>query len=144
NKLKLNIEQIKEIIPHRYPFLLVDSIEELEPGKRAVGKKNLTANEDVFNGHFPNYAVFPGVLTLEACAQTGAVALLSMPEYAGKIAFFAGVEKCRWKRQVRPGDTLTMEVELLSIRRGIGKGKAIAKVDGETAMEAEIMFAVQS
>lgn len=141
--MKLNIEQIKEIIPHRYPFLLVDAILELEPGKRAVGKKNITANEELFNGHFPNYAVFPGVKTLEACAQTGAVALLSMPEYKGKIAFFAGVDKCRWKRQVRPGDTLIMEVELLSIRRGIGRGKAVATVDGELAMQAEIMFAVQ-
>ncbi|MEJ1518243.1 3-hydroxyacyl-ACP dehydratase FabZ [Bacillus cereus] len=141
--MKLNIEQIKEIIPHRYPFLFVDSIEELEPGKRAVGKKNVTANEEIFNGHFPNYAVFPGCITLEACAQTGAVALLSMPEYAGKIAFFAGVEKCRWKRQVGPGDTLIMEVEMLSIRRGIGKAKATATVDGDLAMEAEMMFAVQ-
>lgn len=141
--MKLNIDQIKEIIPHRYPFLLVDEILELEPGKRAVGKKNVTVNEEVFNGHFPNYPVFPGCLTLESCAQTGAVALLSMPEYTGKIAFFAGVEKCRWKRQVRPGDTLIMEVELLSIRRGIGKGKAVATVDGEIAMEAEIMFAVE-
>ncbi|GAB6459375.1 3-hydroxyacyl-[acyl-carrier-protein] dehydratase FabZ [Bacillus cereus] len=141
--MKLNIEQIKEIIPHRYPFLFVDSIEELEPGKRAVGKKNVTANEEIFNGHFPNYAVFPGCITLEACAQTGAVALLSMPEYAGKIAFFAGVEKCRWKRQVRPGDTLIMEVEMLSIRRGIGRAKATATVDGDLAMEAEMMFAVE-
>ncbi|PFJ31887.1 3-hydroxyacyl-ACP dehydratase FabZ [Bacillus thuringiensis] len=141
--MKLNIEQIKEIIPHRYPFLFVDSIEELEPGKRAVGKKNVTANEEIFNGHFPNYAVFPGCITLEACAQTGAVALLSMPEYTGKIAFFAGVEKCRWKRQVRPGDTLIMEVEMLSIRRGVGRAKATATVDGDLAMEAEMMFAVE-
>lgn len=108
--MKLNIEQIKEIIPHRYPFLLLDTIEELEPGKRAVGKKNITANEEVFNGHFPDYNIFPGVMTLEACAQTGAVALLSMEEYKGKIAMFAGADKVRWKRQVRPGDTLLMEV----------------------------------
>ncbi|WP_026583657.1 3-hydroxyacyl-ACP dehydratase FabZ [Bacillus sp. J33] len=141
--MKLNVEEIKEIIPHRYPFLFVDSIEELEPGKRAVGKKNVSANEEVFNGHFPNYNVFPGCLTLEACAQTGAVALLSLDEYKGKLAFFAGVEKCRWKRQVRPGDTLIMEVELISVRRGIGKGKAVAKVDDEVAMEAEILFAIE-
>ncbi|UZJ79218.1 3-hydroxyacyl-ACP dehydratase FabZ [Fictibacillus sp. KU28468] len=140
--MKLNIEQIKEIIPHRYPFLLLDTIEELEPGKRAVGKKNITANEEVFNGHFPDYNIFPGVLTLEACAQTGAVALLSLDEYKGKIAMFAGADKVRWKRQVRPGDTLLMEVELLQIRRGIGKGKVTAKVDGELAMDAEITFAV--
>ncbi|MDM5201340.1 3-hydroxyacyl-ACP dehydratase FabZ [Fictibacillus enclensis] len=140
--MKLNIEQIKEIIPHRYPFLLLDTIEELEPGKRAVGKKNITANEEVFNGHFPDYNIFPGVMTLEACAQTGAVALLSMEEYKGKIAMFAGADKVRWKRQVRPGDTLLMEVELLQIRRGIGKGKVTATVDGELAMDAEITFAV--
>ncbi|MCQ6264863.1 3-hydroxyacyl-ACP dehydratase FabZ [Fictibacillus sp. WQ 8-8] len=140
--MKLNIEQIKEIIPHRYPFLLLDTIEELEPGKRAVGKKNITANEEVFNGHFPDYNIFPGVLTLEACAQTGAVALLSLDEYKGKIAMFAGADKVRWKRQVRPGDTLLMEVELLQIRRGIGKGKVTATVDGELAMDAEITFAV--
>ncbi|WP_062238365.1 3-hydroxyacyl-ACP dehydratase FabZ [Fictibacillus sp. FJAT-27399] len=140
--MKLNIEQIKEIIPHRYPFLLLDTIEELEPGKRAVGKKNITANEEVFNGHFPDYNIFPGVLTLEACAQTGAVALLSLDEYKGKIAMFAGADKVRWKRQVRPGDTLLMEVELLQIRRGIGKGKVTATVDSELAMDAEITFAV--
>ncbi|WHY72181.1 3-hydroxyacyl-ACP dehydratase FabZ [Fictibacillus enclensis] len=140
--MKLNIEQIKEIIPHRYPFLLLDTIEELEPGKRAVGKKNITANEEVFNGHFPDYNIFPGVMTLEACAQTGAVALLSMEEYKGKIAMFAGADKVRWKRQVRPGDTLLMEVELLQIRRGIGKGKVTATIDGELAMDAEITFAV--
>lgn len=140
--MKLNIEQIKEIIPHRYPFLLLDTIEELEPGKRAVGKKNITANEEVFNGHFPDYNIFPGVMTLEACAQTGAVALLSLDEYKGKIAMFAGADKVRWKRQVRPGDTLMMEVELLQIRRGIGKGKVRATVDGELAMDAEITFAV--
>ncbi|WP_078556072.1 3-hydroxyacyl-ACP dehydratase FabZ [Bacillus alkalicellulosilyticus] len=139
----LTVEEIKEIIPHRYPFLLIDKILEVEAGKRAVGIKNVTANEEFFNGHFPEYPVMPGVLVLEACAQTGAVALLSMEEYKGKIAFFAGVEKCRWKKQVRPGDTLTMDVELLSIRRGIGKGKAVATVDGELAMEAEIMFAIQ-
>lgn len=141
--MKLNIEQIKEIIPHRYPFLFVDSIEELEPGKRAVGKKNITGNEEIFEGHFPNYAVFPGCITLEACAQTGAVALLSLDEYKGSLAFFAGVDKLRFKKQVRPGDTLIMEVELLAIRRGIGKGKVIATVDEEVAMEAEITFAVQ-
>lgn len=141
--MELNIEQIKEIIPHRYPFLLVDAILELEPGKRAVGKKNITANEEVFNGHFPNYAVFPGVLQLEHAAQVGACALLSMEENKGKLAFFAGVEKCRFKKQVRPGDTLITEVEMVSLRRGIGKAHVVTKVDDQVAMEAEITFALE-
>ncbi|MBT2756666.1 3-hydroxyacyl-ACP dehydratase FabZ [Mesobacillus foraminis] len=141
--MELNIDQIKEIIPHRYPFLLVDKILELEAGKRAVGVKNVTANEEYFNGHFPEYPVMPGVIGLEHAAQVGAVALLSMPEYKGKIALFAGIDKLRFKAQVRPGDTIVTEVELLSIRRGIGKGKVVSKVDGKVSLEAEIMFAVQ-
>lgn len=141
--MELNIDQIKEIIPHRYPFLLVDKITELEIGKRAVGIKNVTANEEFFNGHFPQYPVMPGVLILESAAQIGAVALLSMEEYKGRIALFAGVDKLRFRYQVRPGDVIVTEVELISIRRGIGKGKVISKVDGNLALEAEITFAVQ-
>lgn len=141
--MTLNIDEIKKIIPHRYPFLLVDKITELEVGKRVVGVKNVTANEEFFNGHFPDYPVMPGVLQLESAAQVGAVALLSMPEYKGKIAFFAGVEKCRFRKQVRPGDTLHIEVDVLSIRRNIGKAKAVITVDGQTTMEAEIMFAIE-
>jgi len=141
--MELNIDEIKKIIPHRYPFLLVDKIKELEIGKRVVGIKNVTANEEFFNGHFPDYPVMPGVLQLESAAQVGAVALLSMPEYKGKIAFFAGVEKCRFRKQVRPGDTLHIEVDVLSIRRNIGKAKAVITVDGQTTMEAEIMFAIE-
>jgi len=141
--MELNIDEIKKIIPHRYPFLLVDKIKELEIGKRVVGIKNVTANEEFFNGHFPDYPVMPGVLQLESAAQVGAVALLSMPEYKGKIAFFAGVEKCRFRKQVRPGDTLHIEVDVLSIRRNIGKAKAVIAVDGQTTMEAEIMFAIE-
>lgn len=141
--MELNIDEIKKIIPHRYPFLLVDKIKELEIGKRVVGIKNVTANEEFFNGHFPDYPVMPGVLQLESAAQVGAVALLSMPEYKGKIAFFAGVEKCRFRKQVRPGDTLHIEVDVLSIRRNIGKAKAVILVDGQTTMEAEIMFAIE-
>jgi 3-hydroxyacyl-[acyl-carrier-protein] dehydratase len=141
--MELNIDEIKKIIPHRYPFLLVDKIKELEIGKRVVGIKNVTANEEFFNGHFPDYPVMPGVLQLESAAQVGAVALLSMPEYKGKIAFFAGVEKCRFRKQVRPGDTLNIEVDVLSIRRNIGKAKAVITVDGQTTMEAEIMFAIE-
>ena len=100
----LNIDEIKKIIPHRYPFLLIDKVTELEPGKRAVGIKNVTMNEPFFAGHFPDYPVMPGVLIVEALAQVGAVAVLSMPEYAGRLAFFAGIDGVRFKRQVRPGE----------------------------------------
>lgn len=138
----LNIDQIKEIIPHRYPFLLVDTILELEVGKRAVGLKNVTVNEPFFQGHFPEYPVMPGVLIVEAMAQVGAVALLSAEENKGRLAFFAGLDNVRFRQQVRPGDTLHMEVEILSFKRSIGKGKAIAKVGDKVACEAELMFAL--
>lgn len=138
----LNIDQIKQIIPHRYPFLLVDTILELEAGKRAVGVKNVTANESFFQGHFPEYPVMPGVLIVEAMAQVGAVALLSAEENKGRLAFFAGLDNVRFRQQVRPGDTLHMEVEILSFKRSIGKGKAIAKIGDKVVCEAELMFAL--
>ncbi|MFC4769493.1 3-hydroxyacyl-ACP dehydratase FabZ [Effusibacillus consociatus] len=138
----LNIDQIKEIIPHRYPFLLVDQILELEVGKRAIGIKNVTANEPFFPGHFPDYPVMPGVLIVEAMAQVGAVAMLSEEENKGKLGFFAGIDNVRFRQQVRPGDTLHMEVEILSMKRSIGKGKGIAKVGDKVACEAELMFAI--
>ncbi|MFU0789353.1 3-hydroxyacyl-ACP dehydratase FabZ [Cerasibacillus sp. JNUCC 74] len=139
----MNIEQIKEIIPHRYPFLLVDRVTELEEGKRVTGLKNVSANEPFFQGHFPEYAVMPGVLILEALAQLGAIAMLGLEENKGKIGFLAGVDNCRFKQQVRPGDQLQMEVEILRLKGPIGKGKAVAKVEGKTACEAEILFAIK-
>lgn len=138
-----DVQQIKEIIPHRYPFLLVDQITEIEEGKRAVGKKNVTINEPFFQGHFPDYPVMPGVLIIEALAQTGAFAMLMKEENKGKIGFLAGVDKCRFKRQVVPGDTLKLEVEIVRLKGPIGKGKATATVDGELACEAEITFAIK-
>ncbi|SDB81324.1 3-hydroxyacyl-[acyl-carrier-protein] dehydratase [Pelagirhabdus alkalitolerans] len=138
----LDINQIKETIPHRYPFLLVDEITELEEGQRVVGKKNVTINEPFFQGHFPDYPVMPGVLIIEALAQTGAVVMLKKEENQGKIGYLAGVDKCRFKRQVKPGDTLKLEVEITRLKGAIGKGKAKATVDGELACEAEIMFAI--
>jgi len=139
----LNSQEIKDIIPHRYPFLLVDKITENDSGKRIVGEKNVTINEPFFQGHFPDYPVMPGVLILEALAQTGAVSILSKEENKGKIGFLAGIDKCRFRRQVVPGDTLRLEVEITRVKGPVGKGKAIATVDGETACEAEIMFAIQ-
>lgn len=138
----LTIDEIKEIIPHRYPFLLVDRILEVEEGKRAVGIKNVSANEEYFNGHFPDYPVMPGVLIIEALAQVGAVAILKKEEYREKLAFFAGIDNCRFKGQVKPGDQLHLEVEMTRMRGKIGKGKGIAKVDGKLVAEAELMFAI--
>ncbi|MEK4027739.1 MULTISPECIES: 3-hydroxyacyl-ACP dehydratase FabZ [Bacillaceae] len=139
----LDIQQIKEIIPHRYPFLLVDKVLEVEEGKRAVGIKNVTANEEFFNGHFPDYPVMPGVLIVEALAQVGAVAMLMKEENRGKLAFFGGIDSCRFKRQVVPGDQLRLEVEMTRLRGPVGKGKAVATVNGELACEAEITFALK-
>jgi 3-hydroxyacyl-[acyl-carrier-protein] dehydratase len=133
---------IQKILPHRFPFLLVDRIIELEVGKRAVGIKNVTINEHFFQGHFPQYPVMPGVLIVEALAQTGGIALGSMDEYRGRIAFFAGIDNVRFKRQVKPGDTLRLEVELTQLRRSIGTASALATVDGEVACRGDIMFAL--
>ncbi len=138
----LDINDIKNILPHRYPFLLVDRIIELEPGKRVVGLKNVTANEEYFNGHFPGYPVMPGVLIIEALAQTGAVGVLSMDEYKGKLVLFAGIDKVKFRRQVVPGDQLRLEVEVTKLRGRVGKCQAKAFVGEELAVEGELMFAV--
>ena len=139
----LDITQIKEIIPHRYPFLLIDKILEVEEGQKAIGIKNVTANEEFFNGHFPDYPVMPGVLIVEALAQVGAVAMLKKEENRGRLAFFTGIDKCRFKRQVKPGDQLRLEVEMIRVKGPIGKGKGIATVDGELVCEMELMFALK-
>ncbi|HEY8528152.1 MAG TPA: 3-hydroxyacyl-ACP dehydratase FabZ [Paenibacillaceae bacterium] len=138
----LDSEQLQRIIPHRPPFLLVDRLLELEPGKRGVGLKNVTVNEPFFQGHFPGYPVMPGVLVLEALAQVGAAVILSMEENRGKIGLFAGVDEFRWREQVKPGDTLTLEIEILRVRGPVGKGRATARVGERVVAEGTLMFAL--
>ena len=138
----LNSNQIQDIIPHRHPFLLVDKIVELEEGTRAVGIKNVTVNEHFFLGHFPQEHVMPGVLIVEALAQVGAVVLLKKEDNKGKIAYFAGINNCKFRRKVIPGDTLSLEIEIIKSRANFGIGKAVAKVDGAVACEAELSFMI--
>lgn len=135
-------KEIMEIIPHRQPFMLLDTVEELEPGKRAVAKKCVTYNEPFFAGHFPTEPVMPGVLIIEALAQTGAVALMTCEEYKGKIGYLAGIKEAKLKRKVVPGDVLYLETEMVKIKGPIGVGKCVAKVDGEVAATAELLFAI--
>lgn len=138
----LNTRQIMDIIPHRHPFLLVDRIEELEPGIRAVGVKAVTYDEPYFSGHFPDEPVMPGVLQIEACAQVGAVAILSLDGNKGKTAYFGGISSARFKRKVVPGDVLTMECEIIKRKGPVGVGKATAKVGDEIALTAELTFVI--
>ena len=138
----LDITEIKKIIPHRYPMLLIDRVEELIPGEKAVAKRNVTINEELFNGHFPGNPVMPGALIVEALAQTGAVALLSLPEFKGKTAYFGGIKSAKFRKVVRPGDSLRLEVTLEKIRNNVGLGKAVATVDGKKACTAELTFMI--
>ena len=136
-------EEIKEIIPHRDPFLLIDTIEEMEVGKKVVATKYMKPDEFWFKGHFPDYPVVPGVLMLEMMAQAGAVAMLAMPENKGKLGFFGGVKEAKFRRQVKPGDTLRIEVEIVKIKGPVGIGKGICTVEGEKAVLGEISFAIK-
>lgn len=140
----LNTNEIMAIIPHRYPFLLVDKITELVEGKKAVGVKNVTINEPFFAGHFPEHPVMPGVLIIEALAQVGAVVVLSLPENKGKLALFAGIDEARFRRQVFPGDILRLETELEKMRGILGKARAAAYVGDELVCEARLMFAIST
>lgn len=140
--MELNSNQIEEILPHRYPFLMIDRITECEPGKYAKGIKCISANEMQFMGHFPNQHVMPGVLLVEALAQTGAVAILTQEENKGKIAFFGGIKNARFKKQVVPGDRVELSCELVTMKGHLGIGRAVAAVDGKVAVTAELSFAI--
>ena len=138
----MDIKEIMAILPHRYPFLLVDKVTEIEEGKSVKAYKNVSMNEPFFQGHFPGEPIMPGVLVLEALAQTGAVAVLGMEKFKGKIALFAGADKVRWRGKVVPGDRLDLSCEIIKFKGPIGIGKAEASVDGKKVCEAEIMFAI--
>lgn len=140
--MQLNSNEIQTILPHRYPFLLVDKIVDMEPGKWAKGIKCVSANEMHFLGHFPEKHLMPGVLIMEALAQTGAVAILSQPENAGKLVVFGGIKNCRFKGMVQPGDVLELYCEMTKVRGPVGFGEAVAKVDGKVVAQGEISFAI--
>ncbi|MFB5927087.1 3-hydroxyacyl-ACP dehydratase FabZ [Latilactobacillus sakei subsp. sakei] len=139
----LDSQEIQAILPHRYPMLLIDRVLSFEPGEFAIARKNVSINEAVFQGHFPGNPVLPGVFILEAMAQTGAVALLTLDQFKGRTAFFGGVKSAKFRRVVRPGDTLEIKVTLEKLKDRIGVGKAIATVDGEKACTAELTFIIK-
>ena len=138
----LNKEQIKEIIPQREPFLMIDEVEEYIPGESCIAYKNVNENEYYFKGHFPGNPIMPGVLIVEALAQTGAVAILSMEENKGKNALFGGIDKMKFKKMVVPGDVLKLEVKIIKKKGPIGVGEAVATVDGKIAAKGELTFAI--
>lgn len=140
--MKLGIKEIEQIIPHRHPFLLIDYVEDMVPGEYAVGYKCVTFREDFFQGHFPQEPVMPGVLIIEALAQTGAVAALALEENKGKIAYFAGINKCKFKGKVVPGDKLKLETRIVRSKGPLGVGEAVASVDGKVVVTAELSFMI--
>lgn len=140
--MELNTQEIQEILPHRYPMLLVDRVEEITPGQSATGIKNVTMNEEVFQGHFPGNPTFPGVMMIEVLAQTGAIAILTLPEFKGKTVYLASIPKARFRKKVEPGDQIKLTVELEKFRGNVGMGKGTAYVNGKRVTTAELTFAI--